>query len=568
MARLARSLDRLKASYDVVIVGSGYGGGISASRLARAGKSVAVLERGREWLTGEFPTRFPDVRAQMQVTSERMRLGSDTALYDVRIGDDMHVLVGCGLGGGSLVNAGVALRPDARVFADEVWPGQIRQDGLLDEGYARAAAWLAPARDPEGQTRTKLKALGAASRSIGAEPVVNPVAVSFADRVNAAGIAQPACTACGDCVGGCNVGAKNTVALSYLPDAARHGAELFTQVKVRSVTPGGPRRWLVHFAPSDDSKGEERTVAADVVILAAGTLGSTEILLRSRARGLALSDRLGARFSANGDIIAFGYGANVPIDAVGVGHPIKPGLAPIGASVSGQLEIHDPDDLARGLCVQEGVLPSSLAPMLPVMFVPNGRLLGALQSLISGVYKGPFARLQTFFAVSHDSASGRFELNGDRLKLSWPGAADEPVYKRLDEILSTLVGAVGGSYVKNPLAGTVMGHQPATAHPLGGCGMGPDRDSGATDHKGRVFDGGAGQGSTAVHAGLYVIDGSVIPRSLGVNPLLTISALAERAMIHFAADHGLTFDVAPKPLPAQAFVPATSPGLLADPVAG
>jgi choline dehydrogenase-like flavoprotein len=138
MTRLARSLAHLKPHYDVVVVGSGYGGGVSASRLARAGLRVAVLERGREFVTGEFPTRFPDLRAQMQISGRRYRLGPATGLYDVRFGDDMHVLIGCGLGGGSLINAGVALRPDPRVFADPVWPDEIRDDGLLSEGYARA----------------------------------------------------------------------------------------------------------------------------------------------------------------------------------------------------------------------------------------------------------------------------------------------------------------------------------------------------------------------------------------------------------------------------------------------
>ena len=149
-------------------------------------------------------------------------------------------------------------------------------------------------------------------------------------------------------------------------------------------------------------------------------------------------------------------------------------------------------NLANELRVQEGVLPSALAPVLPVLFIPNGRLLGALQSLVNGVYKGPFAKLQTFFAVSHDSASGRFVLDDDRLSLAWPNAKDEPVYARLDAMLSAIVKQSGGSYVKNPLAGTVMGHQPATAHPLGGAGMGRERDDGVVNHKGQVFDAGAG----------------------------------------------------------------------------
>ena len=568
--RLAQPLGAASNAFDVIVVGSGYGGGVTASRLARAGKRVCVLERGREFVTGEFPSRFPDMRNEMRVTGRNMRIGAENGLYDVRLGDDMHVLVACGLGGGSLVNAGVALRPDARVFADPVWPGQIAQDGLLDEGYRLARQWIAPARDPDAFSHTKVAALSSASRAVGTEPVAPEVAVTFEDRISAGGIAQPACTRCGDCCGGCNVGAKNTVALTYLPDAVRHGAELFTGARVSHVEKAPDGSWRVHVRDTeiknDHEAGAWRTLTAPVVVLSAGTLGSTEILMRSRDRGLSTSDNLGKRFSANGDIIAFGYGANVPVDAIGVGHPMKEGLSPVGASVSAQLEINDPDVLDNGLCVQEGVLPSSLAPVLPVMFVPNGRLVGALKSLISGVYNGPLARLQTFFAVSHDSASGQFNLNEDRLALSWPDAKDEPVYARLDKLLSELVGGVGGSYVKNPLAGSVMGHQPATAHPLGGCGIGAESSQGVVDHKGRVFSNEGGAGSTEVHDGLYVVDGSIIPRSLGVNPLLSITALAERAMLHFAADHGLSIDRTP--LPTANPVPPNAPGLIRDSAIG
>src|SRR5918992_2040923 len=424
MIRLARSLDRRSAHYDVIVVGSGYGGGVAASRLSRAGKRVGVLERGREFLTGEFPTRFPELRNELQMSGKRLRTGGDAALYDVRFGEDMHVLVGCGLGGGSLINAGVVLRPDPRVFADEIWPRQIVHDGLLNQGYRRAERWLRPARDPSAAERTKFKALAKAGRALGAEPVAPRVAVSFEETVNAAGVAQPACTRCGDCCSGCNVGAKNTVAQTYLPDAARHGADIFTHAKVRFVSKNSDGRWTVHVTRTDGAAKSENelTFSAEAVVLAAGALGSTEILLRSRERGLALSDRMGARFSANGDIIAFGYGATIPVNAVGVGHPAKVDIGPIGASVSGQIEIRDPSDLANELCIQEGVLPSALAPVLPVLFVPNGRLLGALQSLVKGVYKGPFASLQTFFAVSHDSAAGRLVIEGDRLSLVWPNA--------------------------------------------------------------------------------------------------------------------------------------------------
>jgi cholesterol oxidase len=562
--RLARSLRLLEPHYDAVVVGSGYGAGVAASRLARAGRRVAVLERGREIPTGEFPRRFSDLRNDMQLSGRRARLGSPTGLYDVRLGDDMHVLVGCGLGGGSLINAGVALRPDARVFQDPAWPREVACDPWLKEGYREAERWLRPARDPAAPERRKYQALDTAAAGLGARAAPAPVVVSFDDVVNPAGIAQPACTLCGDCCGGCNVGAKNTVALTYLPDAVRHGAQIFTHAKVQHLTRRPNGRWQVEFAvvPGADGADAEdvRAVSADIVVLAAGTLGSTEILLRSRARGLALSDRLGAGFSGNGDIIAFGWGGKLRVDAIGVGHPAKVEDARVGATVSGQIEFVDHRDLSNNLTIQEGALPSAMAPILPVLFLPNGRLLGALKSLVSGVYKGPFAGLQTFFAVSHDSAAGELRLEADRLELSWPRVREEAVYGRLDAALAALVERAGGSYVKNPLAGTIMGEQPATAHPLGGCSIGQDHRSGVVNHKSQVF--APGGDPQQVYAGLFVMDGSIMPRSLGANPLLTITALSERAMRHMAVDYGFRYDAAATPGAVATASPASQPAIM------
>src|SRR5690606_37668072 len=165
---------------------------------------------------------------------------------------------------------------------------------------------------------------------------------------------QQACTRCGDCCAGCNVGSKNTVALTYLPDAVRHGADVFTGLKVDTVRKGADGMWQVAArAVGIDRSVPEVAIEAPVVVLAAGTLGSTEILLRSREAGLALSDRLGDRFSANGDIIAFGYGAKTVVNGIGVGHPAKVEGLEIGAAVSGQIEFRDAETLANELHVQE-----------------------------------------------------------------------------------------------------------------------------------------------------------------------------------------------------------------------
>jgi cholesterol oxidase len=536
--RLSSPQSAISRAYDVVVVGSGYGGGVAASRLARAGQSVCVIEKGKEFLTGEFPSRLPEIRRELQLNGAKLRSGSRTGLFDFRLGADIHVLVGCGLGGGSLINAGVALRPDPRVFADSAWPEAVNGDGLLDLGFARASAMLRPSRYRNAPSLTKYRALEAASAAFDVPPVAAPVVVSFEDVVNPAGVAQPACTLCGDCCSGCNVGAKNTVAMTYLPDAKAHGAAIFTELSVTHIAKeeGG---WRVHFVASDDRGASPAFVDARTVVLAAGTLGSTEILLRSREYGLSLSDRLGEKFSANGDIIAFALGGSERVNAVGVGHPPKFLGDAIGACVAGQIELADGEVLDRSMILQEGVMPSALAPLLPVFFIAGGRLLGAAQSLIKGVYHGPLSHLHTFFVVSHDEAAGRITLHNGGAEVQWPGVADQPVYARVDDALTKAAKAVGARYIKSPLAATSVGTKPATAHPLGGCGMGEDAESGVVNHKCQVFDGRA---RDSVHAGLYVCDGAVIPRSIGVNPLLTISALAERAMVHLARDHNLGFD--------------------------
>jgi cholesterol oxidase len=540
--RLSSPPSELKRAYDVVVVGSGYGGGVAASRLSRAGQRVCVIEKGKEFPTGTFPSRLPELRRELQLNGGKMRSGSRTGLFDFRLGADIHVLVGCGLGGGSLINAGVALKPDARVFADPVWPAELTDDGLLELGFKRAASMLRPARYANAPGLTKYRALEASSEAFGVPPVAAPVVVSFEDTVNPAGIAQPACTLCGDCCSGCNVGAKNTVAVTYLPDARAHGADIFTELSVSHIA-AGEGGWRVYFVPSNDKDAQPSFVDAKTVVLAAGTLGSTEILLRSRERGLSLSDRLGEGFSANGDIIAFALGGTERVNGIGVGHPPKFVGDAIGACVAGQIELLDGGELDRSMILQEGVLPSALAPLLPVFFIAGGRLIGAAQSLIKGVYQGPLSHLHTFFVVSHDDADGRISLDNGSAQVHWPGVADQPVYARVDEALTKAAEAVGARYIKSPLAATNMGTKPATAHPLGGCGMGQDSDRGVINHKCQVFD---GNGLDSVHSGLYVCDGSAIPRSIGVNPLLTITALTERAMVHLARDHNLGFDTDPR----------------------
>ena len=146
--RLSRDVSTLEPHYDAVVVGSGYGGGVAASRLARMGLKVAVLERGREFEVGDFPDTILEATEQLQTSAGPIHTGSRLGLFDLHLGRDIHVLVGCGLGGTSLINANVSLPPDQRVWEDPAWPLELVGDDTLEEGYRRAMRMLRPAPYP------------------------------------------------------------------------------------------------------------------------------------------------------------------------------------------------------------------------------------------------------------------------------------------------------------------------------------------------------------------------------------------------------------------------------------
>lgn len=563
--RLARDLDQIQARYDAIVVGSGYGAGVAASRLARMGLTVAVLERGREFALGEFPDTTPEAIQEFQYVFEGVHQGKRTGLYDLHFGRDMHVLVGCGLGGTSLINANVSLPPDPRVWEDPRWPVELLAEDTLEEGFARARRMLRPVPYPDGAALDKLTRLGEAADALGSELTRPPINVAFSEGVNPAGVLQPACTLCGDCCSGCNVGAKTTVQMTYLPDATNHGAQIFTDATVRFVRKEADG-WRVFYTPTslrrDRFRSPERSVAAGIVVLGAGSLGSTEILLRSRAEGLPVSDRLGHCFTGNGDVLAFAYNGDRPVNAIGVGVPPKSEISPPGPCIAGAIDLRASSGFEQGMIIEEGVLPSGLAELLPATFHVGGQLFGKdtdsgylddikeairrTESSLLGAWRGAMHNTATFLVMAHDESGGRLDLEDDRIRVQWPNVARQPVYARIEEKLREASAANGATYIRNPIQNTFLGKNLITVHPLGGCGMGRDRAQGVVDHACRVYDASAGAEPSAVHQGLYVCDGAVMPRSLGVNPLLTITAVAERAMIHLAQQSGRVLTDAPK----------------------
>lgn len=561
MTRLSSSIQDLKTHYSIVVIGSGYGGAIAASRLSRAGQQVCVLERGMEFQPGEYPDTLPEVLSQVQVDTPETFIGSRTGLYDIRLNDDINVFCGCGLGGTSLVNANVSLPAEPRVFEDQRWPAEFRADmgTRLQTGYQLAQQMLSPAPYPDSApVLHKLEALEKSAASLSAKCYRPPINVTFKKGLNAVGVEQAACTLCGDCVTGCNAGAKNTVLMNYLPDARSHGAEIFTQVGVRHLEQK-EGKWLVHYQVLDSGREKFETptqfITADFVIIAAGVLGSAEILLRSKANGLSISDQIGKHFTGNGDVLAFGYDTDTEIDGVGFGSQPSDGRQAVGPCITGIIDQRQQPQLNDGLVIEEGSIPGALGAMLPAALAAIAPWAGTeekpgidefadersreLESLVCGPYRGAIQNTQTYLVMSHDDANGAMSLEDDRLRVHWAGAGTQPGFTTVNDRLTKASAALGGAFVRNPLWSDLNHHNLVTVHPLGGCSMSEDSRSGVVNHKGQVFSSSSG---TAVYQNLYVCDGSVIPRSLGVNPLLTISAVAERCSALIAEDNGWKID--------------------------
>lgn len=571
--------------YDVVIVGSGYGGAVAAARLAGAQDAktgrpltVCLLERGREHVPGTFPNSFSELPGEMRFSrfDEPRARGAADGLFDVRIGKDVTVLVANGLGGGSLVNAGVAAMPEADVFAAR-WPSEIR-DQFADHAAMRRA--YDRASEKLGAKLADVEARGEYDR---VEKHAAFVELVHAYQPRRAHITYDDCLCrrCGDCATGCNVGAKATLSSSYLRLAYQQKAEIYTGATVSHLGREGAQ-WTVHFALTSQPRplacAPLQTLRAGTVILAAGTLGSTEILLRSKElSGLSFSSLLGERFSTNGDMISALCGGR-PVNSVAKeSQPLK--ARQVGPTITGIATYGT--SRADRVVIEELAIPGALRSVFGEV-VTTAAMLAALaerddsdhppfslQDPDAARFDAPATpppeplavdetaidRCQVFAAMGDDGARGRLELVpgwkdlagpartfDGALRVHWPGAGREPIYLREDEVLSRLARRPG-LYLRNPLWQPIPppvsqffgGAKPSgllfSVHPLGGCPMGDDVAHGVVDHMGRVFDPGGG-----VHEGLLVLDGSIIPTALGINPLLTITVLAERALDLYARE--------------------------------
>ena len=550
MKRIASPISQMKDTYDVVVIGSGYGGSIAASRFSRAGQKVCLLERGVEKISGEFPDTLKETNKEFQVNMAKRQIGPDTGMFDLHVYEDIQILVGCGLGGTSLINANVSLKPEPRIFDDERWPEIIRSEfkdsnSLLNQSFEIAKDMLGTNPLPDSIRLNKLDALERAAKGIGEKMYRTPINVNFdIDGKNKVGVEQNPCNNCGDCCSGCNYSSKNTLQMNYLPDAKNNGAEIYCETKVSHVvkTEDG---YDVHFEPvgmgAEKFKAPTTFISAKNVVVAAGTLGSSEIMLRSKEKGLELSDMVGQRFTGNGDVLGFGYNTDHDINGVGSGDSDRHEERPVGPTITGVIDCRERENLEEGFVIEDAAIPGAVSKLLPGVLSLLDRTIGEevnddettaykfkqrirkKASMARGAYHGAVKNTQTYLVMSTDSSKGKMSLEENRLQLKFPGVGNEPIYKIVDEKLKEATAVMKGDFIKNPVWSKGMGHDLTTVHPLGGCPMGIDFNSGVVNDRGQVF------APDGIHEGLYVLDGSILPRAVGVNPLITISALSERA---------------------------------------
>jgi cholesterol oxidase len=565
--------------YDVVVIGSGFGGSVAALRLTEKGYRVAVLEAGR---------RFDDPASEAPRQRHRAlprnswhtrgylwapALGL-TGIQRIHLlrgekGARVLVLAGAGVGGGSLVYANTLYEPPQPFFDDPQWRHITDWQAELAPHYDQAKRMLGVTVNP---TMTPADAaIRNVARRMGREDTfhLTPVGVYFGDRpgeetgdpyFGGAGPRRVTCTECGSCMTGCRSGAKNMLTENYLYLAERAGAQIIPMTTATAVRPaaGG---YQVDVVSTGSLPRRRRTLTAGQVVFAAGTYGTQKLLHRMKAAGAlpGLSDRLGTLTRTNSEAI------------LGVERFRARG-----------------DDHSRGVAITSSFHPDDQTHVEPTRYGPGSNAMGALRTiLVDGGGRAPrwakflgmlgrrpwdLVRLpnlrhwsrRTVIALVMQSRDNSVTVKAHHSPFGWtmrsahghgePSPTWIPAAHRAVRLLAEeLGGMAGGTWLD-------LFNIPTTAHFIGGCAIGDSPATGVIDPYHRVYG----------HEGLHIVDGSAVSANLGVNPSLTITAQAERAMAAWP-NHG---DPDPRPplgapyqrlspvVPKNPAVPAGAPAAL------
>ena len=555
----ARMPDNLQFDYDYIVIGSGFGGSVSALRLSEKGYRVAVMEIGRRWSADNLPRTSWYLHRWFW----RPKLGL-RGFFNMRLFRHATIFHGCAVGGGSITYAATLLQPPERVWNFGTWAGLSDWKNEIARHFETATAMLGvrennilgPADELLRKTsetagcghtfyRTRVGIFQTRESVPGLKPVSDPF-------FSGEGPARSPCVACGGCIMGCRYGAKNTLDLNYLYFAEKHGAKVFAQTKVVDVkpiagVPDGSVGYEVHTINSTAHlRRQPRRFTCRGVVFAASALGTMELLFHLRETGSLpqISSQLGKHVRTNSESL---IGARVP----GCGEDYSQGIS-IGSGVYIDEHTHiEAVRYPRGSDTMS-LLTTTLTDGRP----GASRVLLWLKNVLVSAWRNPVKAWRMFWPgrwareavvlLCMQALDGEIEMHWRR-PLFWPfrkflvsrGERVPTYIPEANEFAKKFAHIAGG--VPMSMLPEILFNVPGTAHCIGGCVIADSPQRGVVDSQHRVFG----------YANMYVCDGSVVAANLGVNPSLTITALTERAMSFIPRAEAAHFDDT-----AQAVAPA------------
>jgi cholesterol oxidase len=518
--------------FETIVIGSGFGGAITACRLAEGGQKVLILERGRQWDKDSYPRNPEDDWIWNHTLPEKFH-----GWLDFRTFPGMSVAQGAGVGGGSLIYANISrVAPD--IVFKTGWPPEITLD-VLRPYYATVGSMLNVQEIPKEQWNPRMLLMKEAATNLGDGTRFHalPLAVTFNPDLkysfdqepdpknslpfqkNQFGAEQGTCAHLGECDIGCRVYAKNTLDKNYIPLAVSKGAQVWPLRLVTNIAPadGG---YIVSYDDLNNGKRTPGSATATRVIVAAGSLGSTELLLRCRDLTKSLpniSGFLGKNWSSNGDFLT---------PAFYLFRELWPDRGP---TIGSAIDYLDGSDGKQVYWIEDGGIPNVLNHYFEAVVdrikagSDDGSLAARLDpqailqhlTLFSGNHE-LFRNVMPWFAQGVDAGDGQLTMGDGELNLHWDISRSLGLFNAIAAKHDLLAKTTEGQPF--PLPGWAFSKALITPHALGGCNMGVSRETGVVDHAGRVFG----------YKNLYIADGAIVPRALGVNPSRTIGALAER----------------------------------------
>ncbi len=533
-------------TYDYVIIGSGFGGSVSAMRLTEKGYRVLVLERGKRIRTEDFPKSNWIFWKYLWNPALR-----SFGILQISALSGMLVLHGAGVGGGSLGYANVLMEPDDKLFDSPAWKDLADWKTILRPHYDTAKRMLGVTRNPELFPADHVSREIAEELGRGASFQSTDVGVYFGQDgqdegepldpyFGGQGPAREACIQCGGCMVGCRYNAKNTLDKNYLYFAEKWGAEVRPEAEVRDIRPlpdgqpDGARYEIIYRRSTAWIVKPQKVVRARNVIVSAGVMGTLKLLFRCRditASLPKLSSRLGDRVRTNSEELLGATARKGDID-------YSKGLA-----ISSVFQADD-DTMVEPVRYPSG---SSLMRFLAAPLISaEGNILTRLLKLIWIIIRHPYDFLRsqalphwadrtTIFLVMQTKDSRlRVQYRRSPWSLFRHALVSEPEEREEIPTKISLGHQITRSFAEKTNSipsGSIsesLLNMPATAHILGGCPMGRSADDGVVDLDCQVFN----------YPGLYVVDGSIMPANPGINPSLTITALAEYAMSRMPVNEG------------------------------